>query len=108
MAGSRSSTGIPEALTLIDTGPSELAGLLAGNAMFDGFSESEIETLAAYMRAYRAEKDTVVFIEGAHAGFMGIVIEGRLNVFKDSGRGATRAIRLCASTGRSATFIGPP
>ena len=92
MAGSRASTGIPEALTLIETSASGLADLLAGNAMFDGFSRSEIERLANYMCAYRADRDTVIFIEGAHAGFMGIVIEGRLNVFKDSGRGATKVL----------------
>ena len=92
MAASRQGTGIPESLTLIDADTRTLADMLSGSGMFGDLSRSEIGVLARYMRVYRAVKNDVVFVEGAHGGFMGIVIEGRLRVFKDSGRGSSKAL----------------
>lgn len=92
MAGSRQGAGIPEALTLIDTDTRTLADMLSGSGMFGDLSPNEIDVLGRHMRVYRAAKDDVVFVEGAHGGVMGIVIEGRLRVFKDSGRGSSKAL----------------
>lgn len=92
MAANRRDMGIPESLTLIDTDVGALADMISGSGMFGDLSRNELEVLGRHMRVYRAEKDDVIFVEGAHAGFMGIVIEGRLRVFKDSGRGVSKAL----------------
>ncbi len=86
---------IPRSLQLIGTGPAykaKLCRMLKKSGMFDNFSAAEIETLVKYMDGYTAEKDTAVCIEGARAGFMAIIAVGRLEIFKDSGRGKTKKI----------------
>lgn len=92
MVGNRHGTGIPESLTLIDTDSRTLSELLSGNGIFGDLARSEVEVLGQLMRVYRAAKGDAVFVEGAHAGFMGIVIEGRLRIFKDNGRGSSKAL----------------
>lgn len=86
---------IPDTLTLIGSGPAyraKLCRMLKKTKMFESLSALEVETLAEYMEGYTAEKGTAIFIEGAPTGFMCILIEGKLEIFKDSGRGSTKKI----------------
>lgn len=105
---------IPDTLTLIGSGPAyraKLCRMLKKTKMFESLSSLEIETLGEYMEAYTAEKGTAVFIEGAPTGFMCILIEGKLEIFKDSGRGATKKITEVspgASIGEMSIIDGLP
>jgi CRP-like cAMP-binding protein len=59
---------------------------------FAGFDDDEIGSLAASMRAYRADTGDAVFIESQQAGYMCVVIEGKLDIIKETARGNSRKI----------------
>lgn len=95
MATNDISDVIPGSLSLVAAGPAhkdELCSMLEQSSMFGNLSRRRLEALANYVRAFRAEKDTTIFIEGQLAGFMCIIIEGRLTIFKDSGTGRSKQI----------------
>lgn len=91
----QNNNAIPDTLTPIGTGPAyraKLCRMLKKTKMFESLSSLEIETLGDYVEGYTAEKGTAIFIEGAPTGCMCILIEGKLEIFKDSVRGATKKI----------------
>jgi len=95
MANNDKNNVIPSSLELMGEGPAykaKLCRMLKKTGMFEDFSPLEIETLAKYMDAYTARKGTAICIEGARAGFMAIIVAGRLEIFKDNGRGKTKKI----------------
>ncbi|MFQ5994941.1 MAG: cyclic nucleotide-binding domain-containing protein [Acidiferrobacterales bacterium] len=78
----------------------ELRAMLQGSNLFGDLSERQIETLAKYLRAYAVKQDASIFVEGQHARFMCIIMQGRVKILKDSGGGRTKAIAE-AGTGKS-------
>jgi CRP-like cAMP-binding protein len=70
----------------------ELCAMLASSNLFADLSPGNIKTLAKYARAYAAAKDTTIYLEGQYAGFMCIIMKGRVRVFKDSGEGRSKLI----------------
>ncbi len=59
---------------------------------FSAFTSSEIETLSERLVGYRAGKGDAVFVEGEKAGYLCIIVEGRLSIIKDTGTGKSRTI----------------
>lgn len=75
-----------EGLTLVSSGElfkDQLITMLEFVQMFDDFSEQERGSLANFLKAYEAEKDTVLYREGDSVGHMCLLVEGKLEVFKD-------------------------
>jgi len=75
------------ALNLIGDGESfkeELCQMIERAQIFSDFSRNEIQTLAHYARAYAVDKGTTIFKEGHKGSFMCIVIEGRVDILKES------------------------
>lgn len=75
------------ALTLIGDGEpfkEELCQMLESAQMFNDFTRAEIQQLAGYARAYAVEKGATIFKEGQKGSFMCIVIDGRVDIFKQS------------------------
>lgn len=70
----------------------ELRAMLASSKLFADLSPENVNTLAKYARAYSAAKDAAIFLEGQYAGFMCIIMRGRVKVFKDSGDGHSKLI----------------
>lgn len=76
------------ALSLIGEGESfneELCQMLESAQLFSELSRREIKTLAAYAHAYVVEKGATIFEEGHKGSFMCIVIDGRVDIFKEAG-----------------------
>ena len=69
-----------------------LCTMLASSNLFADLSRDNIETLAKYARAYTVAKDATIFLEGQYAGFMCIIMKGRVKVLKDSGGGRSKVI----------------
>ena len=65
---------------------------LTKTSAFKDFNRDEIELLVDRLHCYRAEKGDAIFIEGLKAGYLCIIIEGRLDVLKDTGKGNSRKI----------------
>ncbi len=92
-------------MTLIGVGKQfidELYRMVQDNPMFDDLSGNEIEVLANYMKAYEAEKNTVVINEGETEGHMCMLLQGRLEVHKQDETGHSKKL----STVRPGKTIG--
>ena len=75
------------ALSLIGDGESfkeELCQMLESAQIFNDFSRSEIQTMTGFARAYAVDKGATIFKEGHKGSFMCIVIDGRVDIFKES------------------------
>jgi CRP/FNR family cyclic AMP-dependent transcriptional regulator len=84
--------GIPGTLVPLTAGDmhsQQLCDMLAISNLFGDLSREKLETLAKYVRAFTAAKNTPIFLEGHYAGFMCIIIKGRVKIYRDSGGGRT-------------------
>ncbi len=73
-------------LTLIGDGESfmeQLCEMIETTQMFDDFLRNEVELVAKYSRAYEVEKGSPVFKEGQKGSFMCLLIDGRIDIFKE-------------------------
>ncbi len=62
----------------------ELCDLIESMPMFSSLSRPEVQTLARYTRAYEARKGVTIFREGDKGHFMCVVLEGRVNILKET------------------------
>lgn len=79
---------LADGMELLGYGPSfkdRLCDLLESIQILNDFSRKEIETLAAYIHAYQAPANTVVFREGKRSSFMCLLAKGKMNVYKEAG-----------------------
>src|SRR3989338_4493490 len=84
-----------DGLELIGAGASfqdELFDMVASAAIFNHFEGSEIRQLIGYMHAYSAPAGTTIFREGEAGRYMGILIEGSIEVRKQNDDGRERTI----------------
>lgn len=91
---------IPAGLEQLGSGPAykaKICRMLEKTRLFGELSSSEIEILGQHMDAFRAPAGTTLFAEGMPAGFMSVIVEGHLEIYKDSGRGVSRKIADLAS-----------
>ncbi len=70
---------------------------LAKNPLFLDLNKSEIEILSRQLVGYRANKGDAVFVEGNKAGYLCFVIDGHLDIVKDTGTGKSRKISNVAA-----------
>lgn len=61
-----------------------LCGMLEDTVLFQEFSHPEIETLAKYVHAYRAPKDTLLMKEGERDSYICIITSGRVDILKET------------------------
>lgn len=103
-----------EGLTLVNSGElyrDQLIIMLEHVQMFADFPALELNTLANYLHAYQAEIDTVLFSEGERTSHMCLLIEGRLDVFKEISAGKRKKlaeIRPGKSIGEMSVIDGLP
>lgn len=113
-AVSEQATAVPSALEPIadgDRANAVVCELLERSNLFGDLAREGIATLAKYTRAYRAPKDAAIFVEGTPAGFMCIVVSGRVRVFRDSGGGRSKVIAHATAgntLGEMSMFDGLP
>ncbi len=113
-AGNHADGKIPAAFTPIDTGSGNsdaIVRMLAATRLFGGLTRPEMQQLAGYLQAFSVKKDMAIFSEGNPAGFMCIIVEGRVRVYKDTGRGESRILADLgpgASVGEMSVFDNMP
>lgn len=84
-----------QGLELIGAGTSfddTLFDMVADAAMFADFRNDEIRQLIRFMHAYRADTGADIFCEGQSGGFLGLLIDGRVDVLKQDAEGVTKKI----------------
>lgn len=67
----------------------ELCEMIESTQMFNDFPRHDTEVIAGYARAYSVCKDSTIFKEGGKGSFMCLVIDGRVDVYKESDDGVT-------------------
>jgi CRP-like cAMP-binding protein len=68
--------------------------------LFDELKTNELETMADYMQSIKIEKDEILFNEGDKGDYVCFILDGTLEVIKESSLGE-RAVIATLSRGRS-------
>jgi CRP/FNR family cyclic AMP-dependent transcriptional regulator len=103
-----------EGLDLLGDGRSfrgELCEMIENAPMFSSLSRHEVEILSDYMRGYRAKQGATVFEEGSKGLFMCVLVEGRVEIFRDTpddGRKKVATVRPGKSMGEMSMLDGMP
>src|SRR5437660_10528656 len=90
---------------------SRIHGLITFSPLCETFNLTEIRVLSEFMQVYRAGPGVEIIREGDAGDFMGFLIEGRIEVFKQDRWNAPRLIALIApgqSFGEMAMIDGEP
>lgn len=74
----------------------QIHGMISYSPLFENFNLAEMRLLAHFMQAYRAEPGIEIVREGESGDFMMLLIEGRIEVFKQDRWNAPRLIALIA------------
>ena len=85
--------------------------MVSYSPLFENFSLAEIGLLSQFMQAYRTEPGAEIIREGETGDFMVLLIQGRIEVFKQDKWNAPRLIALIAageSFGEMSMIDGEP
>ncbi len=89
----------------------KLHGLITFSPLFENFNLAEIQLMSGFMRVYRATPGTEIIGEGESGDFMILLIEGRIEVFKQDRWNSPRLIALIVpgqSLGEMSMIDGEP
>lgn len=89
----------------------DLPAMLGGTQMFADFNEDENKIIAHYMLAYGAKKGVIIFREGECTRQMCLLVEGRLELYKNDDQGGHKKlveIRAGKSIGEMSVLDGLP
>ena len=98
-------------LTCIELSKAERIKLLDGTSWHQEFTWSELEALSTYTEAYRAAAAITLVSEDSRDAFMGILIEGQIDVLKRDQSGVNRTIaqiRAGKTLGEMSLIDGEP
>ena len=90
---------------------SRIHSLITFSPLFENFNLAEIGQLSQFMQVYRTEPGVEIIREGEAGDFMVLLIEGRIEVFKQDRWNAPRLIALIApgqSFGEMSMIDGEP
>jgi CRP/FNR family cyclic AMP-dependent transcriptional regulator len=82
-------------LVLIGEGESfkdELCRMIESSRMFADFSRPEVLVIAGYTHAYEVAAGDTIFREGDKGQFMCLIVEGKINVLKETEVGTRKVI----------------
>jgi CRP/FNR family transcriptional regulator, cyclic AMP receptor protein len=89
----------------------KLHGLIKFSPLFENFNRTEIELMCGFMRVYRATPGIEIIGEGESGDFMILLIEGRIEVFRQDRWKSPRLIALIdpgQSLGEMSMIDGEP
>ena len=72
----------------------QIHGMISYSPLFENFNLAEIRLLSHFMQVYRAEPGVEIIREGDAGDFMMMLIEGRIEVFKQDRWNAPRIIAM--------------
>jgi CRP/FNR family cyclic AMP-dependent transcriptional regulator len=70
----------------------ELIPRLERTAIFDDFKREDFDALVGYLTVHRVDAETLIFREGEKGTRMCLLLDGRLEVFKNDDSGARKKI----------------
>ena len=102
--------GSADGLILLGLGESFLPALrkmLEDAQFFKDFTGEEISVLANYVGAYEAKQGTWIFREGSRSSFMCLLVQGRVDIIKESAKKIS-TIRAGKTMGEMSIIDGFP
>ena len=72
----------------------QIHGMISYSPLFENFNLAEIRLLSHFMQVYRAEPGVEIIREGEPGDFMMMLVEGRIEVFKQDRWNAPRIIAM--------------
>jgi CRP/FNR family transcriptional regulator, cyclic AMP receptor protein len=72
----------------------QIHAMIAQSPLFENFNLAEIRLMGHFMQVYRAEPGVEIIREGAAGDFMLLLVEGKIEVFKQDRCNAPRLIAL--------------
>lgn len=102
------------ALELIGSGRAfqdQLCAMLEDSQMFGDLEWPEIQALAGYMQAYRADRGTTLFREGDGGSYLCLVVKGSVDICKEDRARETKVVATVGSgktLGEMAMVDGEP
>ena len=90
---------------------SQIHGLIMYSPLFENFNLAEIRLMSHFMQVYRAETGAEILREGEDGDFMMLLLEGRIEVFKQDRWNAPRLIAVVdpgKSLGEMSMIDGEP
>jgi CRP/FNR family cyclic AMP-dependent transcriptional regulator len=73
----------------------KLEATLSNSAFFGQLDGAEVQTLTSFLPVFRVDEGDGVYVEGERrAGYMCIVVEGSLDIVKDTEKGSSRRIAI--------------
>jgi CRP/FNR family cyclic AMP-dependent transcriptional regulator len=72
----------------------QIHGMIAYSPLFENFNLAEIRLLSHFMQVYRAEPGVEIVREGEPGDFMMLLVEGRIEVFRQDRWNAPRIIAV--------------
>lgn len=73
----------------------KLSATLTNSAFFGQFDNSEVSTITSFLPVFQVDAGDGVYVEGGRrAGYMCIVVEGSLDIVKDTEKGSSRRIAV--------------
>lgn len=103
MVGKPQKTGL-DSLKLIGAGRAfreDLCAMIEATSMFGDFDWQEIVALSAYLQAYEAEAEAILFREGEPGHYMCLLLDGRVDIFKED---HCQESKIMASVGAGKTL----
>jgi CRP-like cAMP-binding protein len=71
----------------------KLEATLSNSAFFGQFGSDEVRLISSFVPVYQVDRGDGVYVEGGRrAGYMCIVVEGSLDIVKDTNKGSSRKI----------------
>lgn len=95
-----------ESLEQLGAGETRLCQMLEKVQLLQDFERAEIEELAHYCSAYKADKGKTIFKEGEKSHFMCLLVGGRVDILKENKLVAT--VRAGKSMGEMSILDGFP
>lgn len=86
---------LPSDIELLGDGHSfqdTIATMLREVKVFENFEQSDLLFLAKHMQAYRARKGITIFHEGDQNCYLCVLIQGRINVYKEDQDNETKLL----------------
>ena len=80
----------------------ELCRLIETGRLFQHFTHDETRQVARYLHAYQVPAEFTLYEEGGHSDFLAIVVEGKLNVYKEAAQQQVKKI----ATVRAGSILG--
>lgn len=68
--------------------------LFSDGGVLQSFRHQDIDELKKYLKAYQVEKGKAVFVEDREAGYLCMIVDGVLEVVKDTDKGQSRKISM--------------